>query len=408
MVKRKYFVKRKNFIIAYCIDTFGRLVAGLLKLISLPYQLLEKANKLDAKKIEEIIVIKLEHIGDVLLTTPALKCLRELYPEAKISCLIGSWAKEILFGNPNVDEIITWNAPWQNRNGIRDFSIKNFLSLLRTFRKRRFDLAIIFRPDIRDLFLGYLTGAKRRIGYGIKGGGFLLTEEVPYEEEKHILEQILDVVRYLGCMNISKNLEVFFLPEDEIYINKLIDTIKFKDNFLIGINPCAGFPIKHWTNKKFAELCDALIEKYNAEVIITGSFENAETSYSIKKLMKREPVILAGKTNLRQLTALISKLDLLITVDSAPCHIASALNIPIVLLFSGTNSYIVWGPYKDNHYVIRKELECSPCHEHFSCPKKLRNCMTMINPSDVLKGVEESLFMVKKFNKYSKNSKVKM
>jgi len=376
MVRRQDFNKKKNYILALLIDIVGYSFIGLTRFF-------RKGKDLDNP--ERILVIRLDHIGDVLLSTPSLRALRKLYPKAQISCLVGSWAKEVLKRNPNVDEVTTFNPPWLQRgNSKRTSSLKLFRFAL-SLRKRNFDLSIDFRPDIRNLFFDYLIGAKRRVGYGFKGGGFFLTDVVPYRDEKHILERNADVLRVLGIDNFAFNLEIHFSNDDEIYVQKLLENYDIHEgDLVIGLNPGAGYSVRNWTNEGFARLADELTKKYGAKIIIIGTNDAQALVGEIISLMRTTPVNITGKTHLKQLIALIARLNLLITVDSAPRHIANAIGTPVITLRHGVDSQKLWSSYSNNDHVIALDLSCSPCGEEI-CPKGTRDCMTLITPEEVLR-----------------------
>lgn len=380
MVRRRDFTKKKNYISALLIDIAGYSFIGLAKFFQ---------RRKNISNPERILIVKMDHIGDVLLTTPSLRALRRLYPKAQISCLVGSWAKEVLKRNPNVDEVIAFNPPWFQRDNSKPTNFPGVVRFALSLRKRNFDLSIDFRPDIRNLFFDYLIGAKRRVGYGFKGGGFFLTDVVPYANEKHILERNKDVLRVLGVGNFAFNLEIHFSKEDEIYVQKLLENCDIHEgDLVIGLNPGAGYSVRNWTNEGFARLGDELTKKYGAKTIIIGTTDAEVLADEIISLMRTTPVNITGKTHLKQLIALIARLNLLITVDSAPRHIANAVGTPVITLRHGVDSQKLWSSYSNNDHVIALDLSCSPCGEEV-CPKGTRDCMTLITPEEVLRVVKK-------------------
>ena len=385
MIKRKDFVKTRNYLSALTIDL---LIGFPFKFNNLMKNLIMGKNQI---KIKNILVIKLDHIGDVLLMTPALGAIRKLYPEAHISCLIGNWAKEVLSRNRSIDEIILWDAPWHIRDSKKKWQCAELFRLIKNLRSKKYDLSLHFRADIRNLAIGYLVGAKRRVGYGRKGGGFFLTDNVPYPRQIHVIDEMLDVPAFLGAPKVNKKLDFSFSLEDENYAQALLgeNSINPGKYPIIAINPFAGFPIKNLSLDKTEKLADILIKRYGAQIIFTGTSEYSCQLKAIELSLKKGSCLsLAGKTNLKQLAALLSMVDLLITVDSAPWHIASVVQIPVVILYSGRGSLTYWGPYQDKQYIIHNNLKCNPCYEQFSCPLGYKNCIESINLEEIVKQVD--------------------
>lgn len=385
MIKRKDFVKIRNYLSALTIDLS---IGFLFKFNNLMKNLIKDKNQI---KIKNILVIKLDHIGDVLLMTPALGSIRKLYPEAHISCLIGNWAKEVLSGNRNINEIILWDAPWHVRDSKKKWQFAEFFRLIKNLRSKKYDLSLHFRADIRDLAVGYLVGAKRRVGYGRKGGGFFLTDNVPYPRQIHVIDEMLEVTAFLGASKKNKKLEFPFSLQNENYAKSLLKKIVKNpgEGPVIAINPISGFPVKNMSSDKSRELADILIKRYGAKVIFTGTLEYSRQLNAIERSLKKGSCLsLAGKTNLKQLAALLSMVDLLITVDSAPWHIASVVQIPVVILYSGSGSLTYWGQYQDKQYIIHNNLKCNPCYEQISCPLGYKNCIESIGFERIIKKVD--------------------
>ena len=395
MIKRKDFVKTRNYLSALTIDL---LIGFPFKFNNLMKNLIMGKNQI---KIKNILVIKLDHIGDVLLMTPALGAIRKLYPEAHISCLIGNWAKEVLSRNRSIDEIILWDAPWHIRDSKKKWQCAELFRLIKNLRSKKYDLSLHFRADIRNLAIGYLVGAKRRVGYGRKGGGFFLTDNVPYPRQIHVIDEMLDVPAFLGAPKVNKKLDFSFSLEDENYAQALLgeNSINPGKYPIIAINPFAGFPIKNLSLDKTEKLADILIKRYGAQIIFTGTSEYSCQLKAIELSLKKGSCLsLAGKTNLKQLAALLSMVDLLITVDSAPWHIASAVQTPTVVLYSGNGSLNTWGKYQGNQYIIYKDMECNPCFEKFVCFLNHRNCIESIQINEIVQKVD--IILSRHLNKY--------
>src|SRR3989344_5494937 len=190
---------------------FATIAADLVgNLIFFP-RLFKKAEEIKPEEIQEILVIRTAYIGDVIMTIPILKPLKERFPDSRISFLTSIKAKEILKNNPYIDKIITYNPFWFYHSGK-----KEYFEFIRMLRKRPFDLIIETRGDIRDiLLLVWPLKTRFKVGYNIGGGGYLLTHVVPYKGTIHKVEYHLNIAKYLGC-EINKDVEWgIYLTGDE-------------------------------------------------------------------------------------------------------------------------------------------------------------------------------------------------
>jgi ADP-heptose:LPS heptosyltransferase len=153
----------------------------------------------------------------------------------------------------------------------------------------------------------------------------------------------------------------------------------------VGIAPGSIWTTKRWIPERFAEVSDLLIKETSAKVIFLGSKEDEKLCLEIANLMENKPVILAGKTNILQSAAIISKCKVILSGDSAPVHIASAVKTPVVAIFGSTIPEFGFAPYGEGHLIIEKKMDCRPCgiHGKDKCPKKHFKCMTEITTSEV-------------------------
>jgi lipopolysaccharide heptosyltransferase II len=233
-----------------------------------------------------------------------------------------------------------------------------------------------------------LARAHRKIGFDrTRELSYLFLNEMlpPYEKEKHALERYLEVARYLGAVNPSPTCELPIEREVEIMKERLdkIAGARHALPLLVVINPVARWITKLWSEQKFAELADRLIQEKNAVIIFTGSSDDRAVIARIVSMMKQEAENWAGETTLKELAALASLSNLFITTDTGPMHLAAAAGAKVVALFGPTAPWRT-GPYGASHIVVSKALECSPCFQR-KCGDV--QCMEAITVEEVLEKI---------------------
>ncbi|MBI5043216.1 MAG: putative lipopolysaccharide heptosyltransferase III, partial [Nitrospirae bacterium] len=261
--------------------------------------------------VKKILVIKLRHIGDVLLTLPTIRALKENFLDANISALINKGTEEMLLNNPLLDEIIVYD---RNIKGLPiSQKIKGEINFISGLRKRKFDLTVDLTSGDRPAILSYLSGARYRIGNNPMGKGFL-GKRLAYthlsnveQKRRHTVEYNLDIVREFGIDTKDKRVDFYFNKEDEQYIDNFLEKNKVsKKDILVHVHPTSRWLFKAWNDKSMSEIIDYLQIKKKIKVIVTSSPEKKELDKAKKilKLCKSKPLELIGKTTLKQLGAL--------------------------------------------------------------------------------------------------------
>ncbi|MCP2605962.1 glycosyltransferase family 9 protein [Candidatus Aminicenantes bacterium AC-708-I09] len=309
--------------------------------------------------------MKLCCVGDVMFTTPLVRTIRKGFPRAKIVYLVGNWAKEVIETNPNIDDVFIFNIPLEKTNKIKKFIglIKSILIL----RKEKFDLAINCHRSLASNFFLLLIGCKYRIGFNWKNRGLFLTKKISFDYKKHEVERYLDIARGIGLKPDDGKLEIELLGEEKRLAEELIRKINPEKKKMVsvfpggGVNPGTTMLSKRWPVKKFAVLCDWIIEKYNAIVLFLGGESDEEHVQKIISLMKNKPINLCSKLTYRESAAIIEKTGLFIGGDSGLLYIASALDTPTISIFGPSNPELV-APRGNKHIYVWKKIECSPCY----------------------------------------------
>lgn len=329
-----------------------------------------------------ILIVNVNWVGDVLFSTPAIRAIRQYYPTAHIACMVVPRCKEVLELNPNLNELIIYDEDELHK------SLLGKLKLISALKKRHFNIVFLFHRSLTRTLMVALSGIHERVGIYTPKRGFLLTKKVePPKSEIHKVEQFLNIVRAKGIDFSNRNLEFFIRKDDEAYAEELLKSEGIKrDDILIVLNPGGNWDLKRWSARNFAELGDKLIDIHKARILITGADRDIELGQAISNDMKHKPVIACGKTTLRQLAALLKRVNLVISNDSGPMHIAVSQGARTIALFGPTDPKIT-GPYGDGKYVvIHKSLEklgCTiPCY-NLNCEDNA--CMKAITVEDVIK-----------------------
>jgi len=282
---------------------------------------------------KNILIIRTDRIGDVILTTPSIKALRQGFPKARISILVAKPMDELVRGNPDLDDILIDDRQKEHK-GIRGFG-----KLVSKIRAKKFDAAVIFHTKRRANLLCFLAGIPVRVGYKNDKFGFLLNH--PVEDRRHWGEQhesqyCLDLVKHLGAGEVPlENLYVSIQNESERWAEHYFKEQDLKSHDLVfAFHLGASDPSKCWPAQDFGRLMERLIEKYSCAVILVGSSEMAGASLAAASKLQGKVLDLTGKTSLSQLVSVIKRCHLLVSNDSGPVHIAAAVKTPVVSIFT--------------------------------------------------------------------------
>ena len=335
--------------------------------------------------MKRILIVNVNWLGDVLFSTPIFKALKKEYPNSYIACMIPERCREILEGNPNLDEIILFDERAKQK------SILSKIRFILNLKKKNFDTAFLLHRSFTKALIVYLSGIPERIGYFEKKRNSLLTKSItpPDKDEIHRLRYYTNLIESMNIPIKDKSCEIFTSQADEGYIKDLFNANKIKEgDFLIVINPGGNWDLKRWPKEYFAELADKLAVELNAKIIITGAKKDTALAEEINNLMKAEPVNLCDKTTLKQLAALFKKVNLVVSADSGPMHIANTVGAKLVALFGPTSAKITCPYNKENCIIVEGKVDCKiPCYD-LDCVDNA--CMKSIKPELIFKKIKES------------------
>jgi ADP-heptose:LPS heptosyltransferase len=319
------------------------------------------SSSLDPGSARRILALRLDRLGDLLMTLPALAGLRRLAPDAEIELAVGSWNEEIARGLPFVDRLRIVDAPWSawgKRAGWREAA--------RALREGGTpDLAIEFQGDARAIVLMARTGAMLRAGYGDTGGAYLLTHVGLWDEARSWYRQNVELLGVLfPGKPLPKTIEPynFLLSEDRRVGQEVLDGLGLKRRPFIGIHPSAGRAIKQWEVEKFAALADRLAGATTGTVVLTGSDADRELVENVAARSKSGPKKLIGGIGLRGFAGFLERLDLFVSGDTGPMHLADAVGCPGVAIFGPSDPRRYRPEGDDLRTVVRNPLYCSPCN----------------------------------------------
>lgn len=339
------------------------------------------------KSCKNLLVRGTNWIGDAVMTMPALRALRKGLPDTKISLLVRPWVAPLFENNPDINEIIIYEKKYNSLIGKLRLS-----SMLKT---KGFCSSILFQNAFDAALIAFLSGIPERIGYNRDGRGFLLTNAIPFDNDDrkmHHVDYYLNILRKAG-IKAEYSLPYIFLSIEERLMAR--DILKDLKRPVVGINPGASYgSTKRWPPDRFADVSRRIISELDGSAVVFGGqseigiAEEIVSNFQLSTL-KSQLLVMAGKTDLRELSALISECDVFLTNDSGPMHIGYAVRTPLIAIFGSTDPALT-GPLGKGNIVIKKDIDCSPCFKR-SCSKQKMVCMNAIMPDEVFKEIKHSI-----------------
>lgn len=313
----------------------------------------------------KILVRMPNWIGDLVMATPVLRALKEGFPEVEITAMCLTSQAELFLQDPHVDKI------WGIEKGGKKIPEK--------IKEERYEVGILLTNSFSSAWLLWRGGVPIRIGYSREGRRIFLTHPVRKKEEDiHQVDQYKRLLEPLGVSGEKIEPKLYVKEEEREVVVKLLQKEGYeKGQQLIGINPLAAYgPAKCWPEERYHQLLKKLQKHAEFFVVVLGEASSYDKVASIIGEESKNRKNFAGKTSLRELAVLMQEMDLLITNDSGPMHIAAALDTPLLALFGSTDEKRT-GPYGKEGSVLKKKVSCSPCFQRV-CPIDFR-CMKGIS-----------------------------
>jgi lipopolysaccharide heptosyltransferase II len=350
-----------------------------------------------------ILVIRLDLIGDLVLSLTLVRVLKRTYPDAEIDLLAIPSSAPVVADDPDIHTLITYNPNiWRRPQAL--LSPKNWRevrALVRLMQARRYDLAVSVFGSWAAIF-AVLSGAGRRVGFGRESYPGFVTDNVAGHhwqegDHKHEVDYCLELAQACGAqVKEEDRIPRLFVREQALReVERLLEQN--------GLRP--GKPViachvsshngqsKRWPIPYWVMLMDRLIRDYDANVVITGASADLPLIERITRRMQQQPMILAGKTTLPQLAALLKRSDLLISGDSGPMHIGAAVGTSLIAIHGPTDPALS-GPVSPKATILRSDIWCSPCYKAkgpADCRFFTTQCMKDITPERVFAVVQEKL-----------------
>lgn len=312
----------------------------------------------------KILVVRPDHLGDLLFLTPALQRLRRGRPEAEIVGLIGPWGEPVLRRNPDLDRLITWDFPWFDRRP-RSSALDPYRSLARLailLQRERFDLAIQFRADFWwGALAARLAGIPLRVGYAAPGVRPFLTHALPIVHGRHAVEENLALARFVAGPGGAECLCFPITAAERQRAVELLASLGGRP--VVALPAGAGALVKRWPPDHLAAVGRALQERADVALTVLGGPGEEDLVARVVRELAGPVLPLAGQTSLGELAAIMERCTLAIGADCGPLHLAVAMGTPTLHLFGPADSRR-FGPYGDPawHQVIRSPRACAPCH----------------------------------------------
>ena len=326
------------------------------------------------KDYKRILIIYTAFFGDIILATALLRETRKLFPNAMIDFVTTPATYDLVRNNPHINEIMLFDK--------HNHKLRNFFGLLPKLIFKRYELALSPHSHFTTNFLMFFSFIPHRLGFDRYRSRFLLNMKVDYPKSGHVSARILHLLSLLTDEKLDNQTELFLSEADEKSVMPYLEN----DKKPVLIAPGSVWATKRWHKDSFGSL-SKLLETKGFRLIFIGSNQDKTLAAEIIKTAGLRAENSCGDLKITESAALIKNAKLLICNDSAPLHLANAVNTPVYAFFGPTVKRFGYYPYRENDRILEIELDCRPCGMHGShkCPLGHHNCMNLIKPETVFK-----------------------
>ncbi|MBI4342085.1 MAG: lipopolysaccharide heptosyltransferase II [Candidatus Omnitrophica bacterium] len=330
---------------------------------------------------KRILVIRLDRLGDVILSTPVLQALRQRFPHAFIAMMVRPPCREAVEGNPHLNEVLLYEKEGRHRG------IGATIRFARSLRRFEFDTALVLHPSHRSHWIPWLARIPSRIGYDRKSG-WLLTHRLPHRKQegaRHEAVYTLELLRPFGIVPGTPRPVVPVAPAADRRVDEWLAAQALRPgDRLVAIHPSASCVSKRWMPERFAQVADRLATEQGVRICLVAGEPDAVFAEAVLRAMRQPAVNAAGRLSVGELAALLRRCRLLISNDSGPVHVAAAVGTPVVDIFGRNQRGLSpqrWGPLGAGHVVLHKEVGCVTCLAH-RCDIEFL-CLTSLSVEEV-------------------------
>lgn len=338
---------------------------------------------------KKILIIKLRYIGDTLSIVPVVGALKQNVPTAVVDVMVHRNTEDLVTHHPDINNVLIYDRSAARNSAIS--SVSYHINFIKALRAERYDVVIDFTLGDRAAFLSFMTGAPHRISYRDSStlSHILMNQIVDSDpSSKHIVDYQLESLQHLGISSFEKNMMIHIPEAVREKTDILFKTIGLNESMdlRVVIHPGARGIFRQWKPERFGEIARLLKEIYNVKIILVGGPGEQNIVDKVERAMGFSASFRSTEMGLLDMAALFEKSHLFIGNDSAPGHIAAAVNCPSISLFGPTFPHM-WRPYGNNGEAIFKELPCCGCRQE-KCIRPEESCMDLIKTEEVWEKVE--------------------
>jgi lipopolysaccharide heptosyltransferase II len=341
-----------------------------------------------------ILLMRVDGIGDFIMTTALFPALRRAYPDAQIDLVCSTLAKPLAELYVRSGDINTlYPLPLGGRTA------GQLWRLVRQLRENRYDAAVDLRGDFRNVLLAWLGGASRRFGLYYSGLDYLLTDVLAPEQgtqRRHQAEEVAAVAAMLGMPEFAPAPRLLLGEEHRAFAERWLIENGVAENgdgrgrVVVAFHLTAGMPARLWPLDRFIEVARRLVAEHDVRVMVVGSPDDRAAAEAFSAALEEPALIAAGATSLAQSAALMERSALFIGTDSGPAHVASSVGCPLVVLFGPGNEQVM-RPYAQAVRIVRSPVACDRhCHNK-ACAVPERHCLKAISVDAVCAAARELL-----------------
>ncbi|MGQ9559684.1 MAG: lipopolysaccharide heptosyltransferase II [Candidatus Oleimicrobiaceae bacterium] len=346
---------------------------------------MRKAQRKSPAPPQRILVIRFSSIGDIVLTSPLVRCLSRRFPEAEIDFVTKERFADLVRFSPYVRQVfvLSEGGGW-----------KALRRLSRLLRERHYHLVVDVHKNFRSYYLRLGLGARRVVSYRKwrwARAVLIMTKRNLYPGVFPVYRRYLAAVAALGVEDDGAGPELYLDPSARARVRKLLGEAGFLSHPLkVAIVPGAGFFTKRWLPEGFAEVADALVARHGSAILLVGDVQDSSIAAKVAANMRHQPVNMVGALSLMESAAAVEACDLVVCNDTGLMHIATALKKAVVAIFGPTTEELGFFPFGPLSRVVQKPLPCRPCSHVGSqrCPKRHFRCMRDISAAEVLEAIE--------------------